>query len=86
LPIKWTFDVATGGYSRPHRYNSTPDARRFALSLNLNAAYTVGELEFPEFVPCLYRPPAGAATVFPGTLLHAARDVTRGRRYPKFFL
>lgn len=75
--------MATGGYFRPHRDNSTPDARqrRFALSLNLNAAYAGGELESPEFGPCLYRPPPGAATVFPGTLLHAAPDVTRGRRY-----
>jgi predicted 2-oxoglutarate/Fe(II)-dependent dioxygenase YbiX len=77
------YDAATGGYFRPHRDNSTPDARhrRFALSLNLNADYAGGELVFPEFGHCLYRPPAGGAIVFSGTLLHAAREVTVGKRY-----
>ncbi|WP_018880251.1 2OG-Fe(II) oxygenase [Thioalkalivibrio sp. ALE9] len=77
------YDAVTGGYFRPHRDNSTPDARhrRFALSVNLNAEYSGGDLEFPEFGPCLYRAPAGGAVVFSGTLLHAARDVTVGRRY-----
>jgi predicted 2-oxoglutarate/Fe(II)-dependent dioxygenase YbiX len=77
------YDAATGGYFRPHRDNSTPDARhrRFALSLNLNAGYAGGELVFPEFGACKYRPPAGGAVVFSGTHLHAARDVTAGRRY-----
>jgi hypothetical protein len=77
------YDSATGGYFRPHRDNSTPDARhrRFALSLNLNAGYAGGELVFPEFGACQYRPPAGGAVVFSGTHLHAARDVTAGRRY-----
>ena len=77
------YDGATWGYFRPHRDNSTPDARhrRFALSLNLNAGYAGGELVFPEFGACRYRPPAGGAVVFSGTHLHAARDVTAGRRY-----
>jgi predicted 2-oxoglutarate/Fe(II)-dependent dioxygenase YbiX len=77
------YDGATGGWFRPHRDNSTPDARhrRFALSLNLNAGYAGGELVFPEFGACRYRPPAGGAVVFSGTHLHAARDVTAGRRY-----
>lgn len=77
------YDAATGGYFRPHRDNSTPDARhrRFALSLNLNADYAGGELVFPEFGPYSYRPPAGGAIVFSGTLLHAAREVTAGKRY-----
>lgn len=77
------YDAANGGYFRLHRDNVTPDARhrRFALSLNLNADYAGGELVFPEFGPCLYRPPAGGAIVFSGTLLHAARDVTAGKRY-----
>jgi hypothetical protein len=77
------YDSATGGYFRPHRDNSTPDARhrRFALSLNLNTGYAGGELVFPEFGACQYRPPAGGAVVFSGTHLHAARDVTAGRRY-----
>jgi predicted 2-oxoglutarate/Fe(II)-dependent dioxygenase YbiX len=77
------YDGATGGYFRPHRDNSTPDARhrRFALSLNLNDDYAGGELVFPEFGSCRYRPPAGGAVVFSGTHLHAALDVTAGRRY-----
>jgi predicted 2-oxoglutarate/Fe(II)-dependent dioxygenase YbiX len=77
------YDAATGGYFRPHRDNVTPDARhrRFALSLNLNADYEGGELIFPEFDADLYRPPAGGAVVFSGTLLHAAREVTAGKRY-----
>jgi predicted 2-oxoglutarate/Fe(II)-dependent dioxygenase YbiX len=77
------YHAATGGYFRLHRDNSTPDARhrRFALSLNLNADYAGGELVFPEFGHCLYRPPAGGAIVFSGTLLHAAREVTVGKRY-----
>lgn len=74
---------ASGGYFRLHRDNVTPDARhrRFALSLNLNAEYEGGELVFPEFGPTRYRPPAGGAMVFSGTLLHGVRDVTAGRRY-----
>ncbi|MFB1486644.1 MULTISPECIES: 2OG-Fe(II) oxygenase family protein [unclassified Thiocapsa] len=77
------YDAATGGYFRLHRDNVTPDARhrRFALSLNLNADYEGGELIFPEFDACLYRPPAGGALVFSGTHLHAARDVLAGKRY-----
>ncbi|MGD9388525.1 MAG: 2OG-Fe(II) oxygenase [Gammaproteobacteria bacterium] len=77
------YDAATGGYFRPHRDNTTPDARhrRFALTLNLNTDYAGGELVFPEFGAGLYRPPAGGALVFSGTLLHAAREVTAGRRY-----
>ena len=74
---------AGGGYFRLHRDNVTPDARhrRFALSLNLNAEYAGGELVFPEFGPARYRPPAGGAMVFSGTLLHGVREVTAGRRY-----
>lgn len=77
------YDAATGGYFRPHRDNVTPDARhrRFALTLNLNASYEGGELVFPEYGAGLYRPPAGGALVFSGTMLHAVREVTAGRRY-----
>lgn len=77
------YDSATGGYFRPHRDNVTPDAkhRRFALSLNLNADYEGGEILFPEFGATRYRPPVGGAVVFSGTLLHAATDVTVGKRY-----
>lgn len=77
------YDGSTGGYFRMHRDNVTPDAehRRFALSLNLNDDYEGGELVFPEFGPCRYRPPAGGAIVFSGTHLHGAQDVTKGKRY-----
>jgi predicted 2-oxoglutarate/Fe(II)-dependent dioxygenase YbiX len=77
------YDSVTGGYFRLHRDNLTPDAkhRRFALSLNLNDAYAGGEIVFPEFGPKGYRPPAGGALVFSGTLLHAASDVSAGKRY-----
>ncbi|CCE21721.1 putative oxygenase [Methylotuvimicrobium alcaliphilum 20Z] len=77
------YDAATGGYFRLHRDNVTPDAqhRRFALSLNLNDDYSGGEIVFPEFGAKRYRPPAGGALVFSGTLLHAATDVTAGKRY-----
>ncbi|MFU8895040.1 MAG: 2OG-Fe(II) oxygenase family protein [Gammaproteobacteria bacterium] len=77
------YDAVTGGYFRPHRDNVTPDARhrRFAMTLNLNDDYAGGELVFPEFGAALYRPPARGALVFSGSLLHAAREVTAGRRY-----
>jgi predicted 2-oxoglutarate/Fe(II)-dependent dioxygenase YbiX len=56
--------------------------RQFAVSINLNTGdYTGGELEFPEFGPDLYLPPAGAAAVFSASLLHAARPVLTGSRY-----
>jgi predicted 2-oxoglutarate/Fe(II)-dependent dioxygenase YbiX len=78
-----TYDSATGGYFRRHRDNVTPDARhrRFAMTINLNADYDGGCLAFPEFGAALYRPEAGGAIVFSGTLLHEATDVTRGRRH-----
>ena len=77
------YDAITGGYFRLHRDNVTPDAkhRRFALSLNLNDDYAGGEIVFPEFGAKRYRPPVGGALVFSGTLLHAASDVTAGKRY-----
>ena len=56
--------------------------RQFAVSLNLNTGdYEGGELEFPEFGDALYLPAIGAAAVFSASLLHAARPVTKGRRY-----
>ncbi len=77
------YEAQTGGYFRRHRDNITPDARhrRFALSINLNEDYQGGGLSFPEFGSQLYRPPAGGAIVFSGSLLHEATDVTAGRRY-----
>lgn len=77
------YEAKTGGYFRRHRDNTTPDARhrRFALSINLNEDYQGGSLCFPEFGSQLYRPPAGGAIVFSGSLLHEATDVTAGQRY-----
>jgi len=74
----------TGGYFHRHRDNAAPHVafRQFAVSINLNTGdYTGGELEFPEFGPELYLPPAGAAAVFSASLLHAARPVLSGSRY-----
>jgi predicted 2-oxoglutarate/Fe(II)-dependent dioxygenase YbiX len=74
----------TGGYFHRHRDNSAPQVafRQFAVSINLNTGdYTGGELEFPEFGPDLYLPPAGGAAVFSASLLHAARPVLSGTRY-----
>ena len=74
----------TGGYFHRHRDNSAPQVafRQFAASLNLNTgSYEGGELEFPEYGDELYIPPLGAAVVFSASLLHAARPVTKGKRY-----
>lgn len=79
------YQAATGGYFRPHRDNTTPDAahRRFALTLNLNTGdYAGGHLRFPEYDDtALYAPPAGGACVFSCSLLHEATDVTAGERF-----
>ncbi len=71
------------GHFNPHRDNTTKGTahRRFAVSVNLNDGYDGGELWFPEYGPKTFRPPAGAAVVFSCSLLHAAKLVTRGRRY-----
>ena len=71
------------GHFNPHRDNTTKGTahRRFAVSVNLNDDYDGGELWFPEYGPKTFKPPAGAAAVFSCSLLHAARLVTRGRRY-----
>jgi len=71
------------GHFNPHRDNTTKGTahRRFAVSVNLNDDYDGGELWFPEYGPKTFKPPAGAAVVFSCSLLHAARLVTRGRRY-----
>jgi len=71
------------GHFNPHRDNTTKGTahRRFAVSVNLNEDYGGGELWFPEYGPKTFKPPAGAAVVFSCSLLHAARLVTRARRY-----
>ena len=85
------YDAADGGHFAAHRDNTTRGAahRRFACTINLNAEdYEGGDLCFPEFGERAYRAPTGGAVVFSCALLHAARPVTRGRRYaflPFFF-
>lgn len=72
------------GYFRPHRDNESADTnyRRFAMTLNLDVGdYEGGALNFPEFGPATYRPPAGGAIIFSCSLLHEATDVTRGQRH-----
>lgn len=87
-PIIGCYDVATGGWFRRHRDNTSNYTahRQFALSLNLNAGdeYDGGELRFPEFGRQLYRPAAGGALVFSCSLLHEVMPVTRGRRFGVF--
>jgi predicted 2-oxoglutarate/Fe(II)-dependent dioxygenase YbiX len=70
------------GHFALHRDNTSPGTghRKLALSLLLSDDYDGGELVFPEFGPDRYRPAAGAAVVFSGSLLHGVRPVTRGRR------
>lgn len=75
------------GHFALHRDNTSPDTRhrRLALSLLLSDDYDGGELVFPEFSAAgvgaaRYRPAAGSAVVFSGSLLHGVQPVTRGRR------
>lgn len=79
------YGADTGGYFRPHRDNIAPGVvhRRFALSLMLNdpSEYTGGGLRFMEYGPEMYYPPAGAAMVFSGSLLHEVMPVTAGERF-----
>lgn len=77
------YDASTGGFFRPHRDNLSPSTahRVFALTLNLNDAYTGGQLRFPEYGNQLYRPDAGDALVFSCAHLHEVLDVTAGRRF-----
>ena len=77
------YDAATSGFFRAHRDNLMPSTahRRFALTLNLNAAYEGGYLQFPEYGPHLYRPAAGEALVFSCSHLHEVTEVTKARRY-----
>ena len=77
------YDAEGGGYFRPHRDNTTPDAahRRFALTLTLNDDYRGGWLRFPEYGAQRYRPAAGGAIVFSCAHLHELTDVTAGRRF-----
>jgi predicted 2-oxoglutarate/Fe(II)-dependent dioxygenase YbiX len=77
------YEADTGGFFRAHRDNLTRATahRVFALTLNLNDAYSGGELRFGEYGNQLYRPDAGAALVFSCSQLHEVREVTAGRRF-----
>jgi predicted 2-oxoglutarate/Fe(II)-dependent dioxygenase YbiX len=87
-PIIGCYDADSGGKFRRHRDNTSSHNahRQFALSLNLNAGdeYDGGEVRFAEFGRELYRPVAGGALVFSGSLLHEVIPVTRGRRFGLF--
>lgn len=71
------------GHFRAHRDNTTKGTahRRFAVSLNLNADFDGGLIEFPEYGQRGYKPAPGAAVVFSCSLLHQVTPVTRGRRF-----
>jgi predicted 2-oxoglutarate/Fe(II)-dependent dioxygenase YbiX/peroxiredoxin len=78
------YEAETAGHFSRHRDNTTKGTahRRFAVSINLNAAdYEGGDLVFPEFGRARFRPPTGGACVFSCSLLHEATAVTRGKRY-----
>jgi len=78
------YDGDNGGHFNAHRDNTTKGTahRKFAVTLNLNSEdYEGGELRFPEFGSCTYKPPTGGAVVFSCSLLHEALLVTRGTRY-----
>lgn len=76
------YDAGDAGFFDAHRDNlsSSTAHRRFALSLNLDDDYDGGELVFPEYSDAGVRPAAREALLFSGSLLHAVRPVTRGRR------
>jgi predicted 2-oxoglutarate/Fe(II)-dependent dioxygenase YbiX len=83
-PFKLLAYAEGSGYFRAHRDNETADVahRRFALSVNLNAAdYVGGEFCFPEFGPHRFAPATGGALVFSCSLLHEVLPVERGTRY-----
>ncbi|MEE8603422.1 2OG-Fe(II) oxygenase family protein [Euzebya tangerina] len=77
------YHADSDGFFSAHRDNLSPATlhRRFALSLNLNDAYEGGEVRFPEYGDQRYRPPAGGALVFSGSLLHEVLPVTAGERF-----
>lgn len=75
-------DGEVAGFFDAHRDNLSPatEHRRFALSLVLEDDYEGGEVVFPEYGGDGYRLAAREALVFSGSLLHAVRPVTAGRR------
>jgi predicted 2-oxoglutarate/Fe(II)-dependent dioxygenase YbiX/peroxiredoxin len=77
------YDSADHGFFRPHRDNTSKGSahRRFAASINLNADFEGGELNFPEYGSKWLKLPPGAAVIFSTPLMHQVSPVTRGRRY-----
>lgn len=77
------YTAEDGGHFRAHRDNTTKGTahRRFAVSINLNAAFSGGEVSFPEYGRQSFKAPPGGAVVFSCSLLHAVSPVTEGRRY-----
>ena len=77
------YTAEDGGHFRAHRDNTTKGTahRRFAVSINLNADFTGGELNFPEYGQRSFKAPPGGAVVFSCSMLHAVSKVTSGRRY-----
>jgi predicted 2-oxoglutarate/Fe(II)-dependent dioxygenase YbiX/peroxiredoxin len=77
------YDSEDRGFFRPHRDNTAKGAkhRRFAASINLNADFDGGELNFPEYGSRWFKMPPGTAVIFSTPLMHQVSPVTRGRRY-----
>ncbi len=78
------YRASDGGHFNPHRDDDHAgnSHRRFALTVNLNAAdeYDGGELFFHES-GVVVRPAPGGAVLFSCSLLHEARLVTAGERF-----
>lgn len=79
------YRASARGHFATHRDNSCAATahRRFALSLNLNAAqHRGGGLAFPEYGEgSSYAPPTGGALVFACALAHRVLPVEAGERY-----
>ena len=77
------YDAEDGGHFKPHRDNQSRGSahRRFAVSINLNADFEGGELNFPEYGGKWFKMPPGTAIVFSTPLMHQVSPVTKGRRY-----
>ena len=78
------YAAADRGFFVAHRDDVVAGSahRKFAVTVNLNAeGFRGGDLRFPEFGPCVYRPLTGGAVVFSCSLLHEVTPVTEGVRY-----
>ncbi|MCM2291255.1 2OG-Fe(II) oxygenase [Allorhizobium sp. BGMRC 0089] len=76
------YAAAEGGKFRKHRdFDTRNRSREFAVTINLNEDFSGGELELPEFPGEKFKPAAGDAVVYAGTLMHEVSPVTSGDRY-----